>query len=116
MFVCGATIGEAINRESDYRVAMPASMANGLEDSPFGTCRRLIDREQGVLPSMLLRNWFSKQRIAMQLLMESQHLSGTAQRAISRFLHGARDQVLHDHHVLPRFTPALEGRLLQRAE
>ncbi len=35
-------------------------MASGMEDSPLAKCPRLVDREDGVLPSMLLRNHFCK--------------------------------------------------------
>lgn len=84
-------------------VAVPFSMATGLEDSPLKDCRRIVDKDDGVLPSLLLRTFLQKRQVVQALLLRTTGVTRGAQRALAKF-QGANV-------LLPRLTPKLEGRI-----
>jgi 2',3'-cyclic-nucleotide 2'-phosphodiesterase (5'-nucleotidase family) len=99
--------GAPLDMSCVFRVAMPLSMADGLEDSPFVSCERLVDRESGVLPSLLLRNFFAKQLVVQAIQLRVNDITQTAQRALAKFTHSAVGHV-----VTPRFNPIPHGRIV----
>ncbi len=89
------------------QVAVPISMASGMEDCPLVQCERLIDRNSGLLPSTLLRNHFAKLHAVRRMRLASS-ISPAAERALARMLRRASDADLE----LPSFSLTTEGRVV----